>query len=644
MPLQEQDSGTLETVIWHPQAATKGRKPRAQRQEPVVAKCIIGFLLLLVVPLAFSQPAPQALSLGENTKLNAGGLVTVGYAGDYGDAIPSSHGLNLGVDGKLSGYYYNPNFLSFSATPYYNQSRSDSSYQSLTGASGIDGTANFFTGSNFPGSASYHYDRNSTGTFGLTGQPNFTTIGKGQGFGINWSALIPDWPTLSVGYSQGEGSGTIYGTSQETSSSTKLFNAHSNYQLVGFRLNAFFTRNSMNSQYPQFLTGQGDSMQDSAGQNVGVGAQHTLPFHGTFYANFDHASSNANYSGAGQTTNQTSYTDNVENAGASFHPAQKLSFNVTESYTSNLSGYLSQSLSVGGGTVPVDLGSGSHSLTVTGGTSYQFTNFLSATAQATHYDQYYFGNDYAGTFVSGTVAYSKRLFDMFSFSASVLDASNGSDANALGFIGNVNYSHKIKGWQTAAQLSYAQNVQTLLVTYTTSYYNYSANVHRRFGRGLQWTGAFNGSHSGLTNYSGTTSHGEGFSTSMGSRRFTMTGNYTQATGVSLIGAGTLQGVPPTPGVNDFVIFSGTSYGGGVSASPLRRLVLSGSFSRSISNTMAQTLSHNDTEIFNAQMQYHLRRIGLQAGYTRFSQGISAIGTPASSTTYFVGFSRWFDFF
>lgn len=55
-------------------------------------------------------------------------------------------------------------------------------------------------------------------------------------------------------------------------------------------------------------------------------------------------------------------------------------------------------------------------------------------------------------------------------------------------------------------------------------------------------------------------------------------------------------------------------------------------------------SHNNAEIFNAQLQYHVRRIGLQAGYTQFTQGISIVGTPATSSSYFVGFTRWFDFF
>jgi len=608
-----------------------------------VVKRILGLAVLVMAQLVSAQVAPSALTLGENTKMNAGGMFTFGYAGDYGDAIPSSHGLNWGLDGKLSGYYYSPNFLSFTATPYYNQSRDDSSYQSLTGATGIDTTANLFTGSHFPGSVSYHYDRNTSGTFGLVGQPNFTTIGRSHGFSVNWSALLPNWPTLSVGYSQGSGSGNIYGTDEETHSTTKLFNVHSNYELVGFRLNAFYTRNTLDSKYPEFLSGEGDSTQNSTGQNIGFGAQHSLPMHGSFYADFNRSSSTGNYGLTGQSSDTSSYTDDTETVGASFHPTLKWGFNVSETYTSNLSGYLSQSLGVEGAP-PVDVGSGSHSTTIAAGSNYQLTHMLTATAQATHYDQYYFGQDYTGTFVSGTLNYAKRLFDMFSFSGTVLDASDARDTNSIGFIGNVNYSHRVLGWQTAAQLSYAQNVQTLLATYTTSSYNYSATIRRRVVRGWQWTGAFNGTHSGLTNYKGSSSHGEGFSSSLGSRWMTLTGSYTQATGVSLLGGGTLQGVPQTPGENGFVTYSGDSYSGGFSVQPIRRMVLSGSYSRALSTTLSETFSHNDTQVYNAQLQYHLRRIGLRAGYTKFTQGISAAGTPASTTSYFVGFSRWFDFF
>ena len=622
---------------------------RERRTKMRAAHYIVG-LALLTATLAYAQNLPQnqtpQLSIGENTKLSAGTLVNFGYAGNYGDAIPGDHSLTFGFDGKVNGYYYNPNFLSFSATPYYNQSRNDSTYQSLTGASGIDTSANFFNGSHFPGSASFHYDRNSSGTFGLAGQPNFTTIGKSQGFGINWSALFPDRPTLSVGYSQGDGSGTVYGTSQETNSTTRLFNVRSGYQIAGFRLNAFYDRNSLNSKFPEFLSGEQEAVQHSTGNDVGFGAQHNLPFHGQSFVNFNRASAESHYfSQAGQSSNTSNYTDDIVNAGASFHPIQKLSLNVTENYTSNLNGYLSQNLTSSGAPVEgLSLGSGANSSTVGGGASYQFTNYLSASSQATHYQQTYFGKTYTGTYFSGTVNYGKRLLDMFTFSGSVIDSNNGRGTNALGFVGNVNYFHRIKGWQTSGVFSYAENVQSVLVTYTTSYYTYSANVRRRLPAGLQWTAAFTGTHSGLTNYHGTSSKSEGYSTSLGARRYTVTGNYTHATGISVLGAGGFVAVSATPGVSNFITFGGSSYGGGVSVTPVRRLIIAGSFSRAISNTQGQNISHNNMEIFNAQLQYHLRRIGLQAGYTRFTQGISAVGAPATSTSYYVGIQRWFDFF
>jgi hypothetical protein len=99
-------------------------------------------------------------------------------------------------------------------------------------------------------------------------------------------------------------------------------------------------------------------------------------------------------------------------------------------------------------------------------------------------------------------------------------------------------------------------------------------------------------------------------------------------------------------LDNTILFSGTSYGGGISTTPLRRLVLSATFNRAISDTLGSDIpSRNNTEIFNTQLQYHLRRIGLQAGFTKFSQGISAIGgPPATSNAFFVGISRWFDFF
>ncbi len=616
-----------------------------------IPTCTLGIVVFALAPLLYSQAPPRSqnpqVAIGDNTRLSAGGLFSAGYSGHYGDFTQSDHGLTWGFDGDINGYYYNPNFLSFNVTPYYNQSRLNSSFQSLTGATGVTSTVNLFSGSHFPGSVNYHFDRNTSGSFGLTAEPNFTTIGRNQGFGVSWAALIPGLPTLSVGYSQGDGSGTIFGTDEKTSSNNKILNVHSNYSIAGFDLNAFYDRNQLNSEFPQFLSGAQASVQDSTGHDVGVGAQHRLPLNGQFFTNFTRSSADTRYfSPEAQTSNVSSYTDDIISSGASFHPTQKLSLNLAQNYTSNLNGYLAQSLGGSGApVVGVNLGTGSHSSTFGGGATYQFTNYLSASGQATYYNQYYFGHNYTGEYISGTVNYGKRLWDMLSFSGSVIDSNNGQGNNALGFVGNVNFFHKFQGWRVTGLFSYAQNVQSILVTYTTSYYSYSGNVHRRLPwMGLQWTAAFNGTHSGLTNFQGTSSHSEGYSTSIGSRKFSLTGDYTSSTGISLLGAGGLVPVSGTPGVSDFITFGGTSYGGGFSVTPMRRLVVSGSYNRAISNTIGETFSHNNTAIYNAQLQYHLRRIGLQAGYTRFDQGISAVGAPASNTAYFAGITRWFDFF
>lgn len=603
--------------------------------------------------LALAQLASAQIQIGDNTKMSAGGLFTVGYAGDYGNQIQSSHSLQFGASGTIDGSYYNPNFLNFSITPYYNKSKADSSYQSLTNASGVAANANFFTGSHFPGSVSYRYDYNSTGTLGLPNTPNFTTQGNGQGFGINWSALLPDWPTLSVGYQQGSGSGTLYGTNEESSSSQRLFNVRSSYRLAGFLLNGFFDHTSLNSKFPEFLTGQGFSVSDSSGHDFGVNTSRNISWwNGSMYANYSRSSYSTNYDyGTLQPTTNSSYTANLQTAGVNFHPTQKLGFYANENYTDNLSAFFNPVPGSGGSVVPPVnvLGSNSSSLTFGSGVNYQFTNHLNANAQATHYAQNYLGSTYTGTFLSGNVNYGRKLFDMFTFSAGVVVSDTGLGYNNnVGFIGTVNYFHRFGGWETSGSFNYAQNVQSVLITYTTSYYNYSANLHRRFSSRVQWTAAFNGSKQGLSSNKNSDSDSYGFSTSLSLRQVAFTGQYLKATGNSLISGNTITPLPPFPGVTpaNLIAYDAESYGGGISWTPIRRLVLSGTYNRSLSNTLANGIySRNNTEIIYSQLQYRLRRISLLAGYTRFTQGISATGVPPGTvTSYYGGISRWFDFF
>ena len=601
--------------------------------------------MLLAAPLAHAQ-----VQIGDDLKMNMTGLLTAGYTGSYGDQIESNHGLDLGGNAQLTGSYYNPNFINFSVNPYYDQSRADSNYQSLTDSSGVLANANFFTGTRFPGYATYNYSRNSTGTFGLIGGPNFTTVGNGQGFGIGWSALIPDWPTFSVSYAQGDGTGTVYGTNEQSSSSTKTLNLRSNYTVAGWHLGAQYEHLDINSRFPSFLSGTPDTnFSNSGGNDFSINGMHSLPWHGSVALAFNRSNFSGDYgSTEGENAGTTNYTTDTETANINFHPTLKLGLFFNQSFTDNLNGLLYQSIINSGGGVPlIQLNSTATSNTLSGGANYNFTQNLYGQAQITYYDQTYFGATYQGSYFSGTVGYGKRILNTFTFSGSVIESSNKFANNSLGFIGNLNAFRRFGGWEATGGFSYAQNVQTLLVTYTTSYYNYNANLHRGLGRGRQWTGVVNGNHSGFSQDVGTVNQSLGFSTSLALRWLALNANYIQSKGQSVL---TSTGIQPitTPGLPPLgiIVYNGKSYGGGITLTPIPRLVISGNYSHATSDTLSDTtFSNNKTDIVYAQLQYRLRKISLLAGYTKFTQGISAAGVPPGSQySFYVGVSRWLNFF
>jgi hypothetical protein len=84
--------------------------------------------------------------------------------------------------------------------------------------------------------------------------------------------------------------------------------------------------------------------------------------------------------------------------------------------------------------------------------------------------------------------------------------------NALGFSTMENYSSQILGWHVTGSFGYAQNVQTLLVTYMNSFYNYSGNARRRWGK-FNVSGGGGGSRTALTEQPGTANSSESYNAS-----------------------------------------------------------------------------------------------------------------------------------
>jgi len=263
--------------------------------------------------------------------------------------------------------------------------------------------------------------------------------------------------------------------------------------------------------------------------------------------------------------------------------------------------------------------------------------------------QNYAGVTYSDTLYGGGVSYTRQILGGYlGANLNVFDSViDGKNSNSLGYNANANYNRRIGAWQFGGFFNYAQNVQTLLVTYNSSFYSFSGNVARRFGP-LYWTANAGGGRTGIASVPGSDSSSQSYSTSLGTNRVSLAASYNQSTGNALAGGSGLIPTPLPPIIPPelLVFYGGQSYAVTLSGSPVRHMSASLSYVNVRSNITNQGVgSWNRLEEENAYLSYQFRKIGIQGGYTYFNQGFSASGLPpASVSSFFVGVFRWFNFF
>jgi hypothetical protein len=590
-------------------------------------------------------PAVAQLQVGELSS-NLNGVVGAGYSADYGNDIDSSHGLNLSGSATAAGYYYNPNFVSFNLSPYYGQSRANSTYQSQSDASGVNFLSSIFSGSHFPGQISYAAAYNSEGQFAVPGLPNYTTHGNSDTFGIAWSEFVPGLPSLTASFQRGSNQYSVYGATDNGNSDFHSLNLSSNYSIAGFNLGGSYTNGASNSLIPEVFQGEQTGTITTDNSGFGFNVSHKLPLSGNFSTSFYHSDIDTDYLGY-------TYKGNfdTEVASAAFQPSDKLHVSTSASYTDNLAGVLFGSLlSSGGSLLPTNSLDSSHAWDLNGSASYSLAANMTLQGQVDRREQAYLGEDFGATSYSAGVAYAHSLLGGTMNSAvSLIDSRiDNSSQNGLGFSANANYSRRIGNWITNGSFSYAQNVSTLLITYMTSYYSYSGNVRRRWGN-LNVNAGANFGHSGLTNQPGTDNSSQSYTASFGYGRWVnLTGNYGKSDGVGLLtGTGILPvNLSPILPQNLITLYGGTGYSFGLSSVPLRKLTLAASYTKSSSNTSTGGIpSMNQFESRNLLLQYQFRKMYLTGGYANLSQGFSVAGiAPSSVSSFYIGVSRWFNFF
>lgn len=596
-------------------------------------------------------PCVAQVEVGD-TKMTLSGDIGFNYNGNINQGV-SGHSFGLTGDANLNGSFYNPNFLNFNVQPYYDRSQSNSVFSTLTHSSGINAGANLFSGSHFPGSVNYSKGINSVGEFGIPGSDiGLAQHGDYQGFAASWSELLPNLPTLTATYSIGDSSSEIFGTQEQNKQNDHTLSFLSTYHVAGFRFGGGYIRRSVNSNFAQVLDGLPEPVQTSTDtNNYQFNAQHSFPMSGSYsfsynrtsYAYNDHDSRIANDSG----------TSDTLNGNLTFRPLTKLSVAFNGSYYDSLLGTLPDPV-LNSSTLIATTSIGTFRSFLTGAdASYQLLPSLNLHALVYHQQQEFLGRTYAATQFGGSVNYNlnRKLLGSLTFSLGVFDTMNEQGNAGIGFTGNVNFDRKISGWDVGANFSYSQNVQTLILVYTTSSMGYVTNVRRRIGNRTFFMAGFSGSHSGITAQSGSSSNAERVSSTVTYHSYSLGGFYSRSDGRAAFTSTGLVAIPTNLppilfGPDTVITYGSTAYGVNASLVPIRRLTVSGGYAQSSGITTDPFIrAATGNQLFNVISQYRLRKIYVNGGFTRLRQSVGLADTPpVHVTTYYIGISRWFNFF
>jgi hypothetical protein len=609
------------------------------------AWCVLVGILLLTLPSAAQlEVGDTALSLSGDIGFNYNGTMNQGASG---------HNLGLSGDGNLVGSYYNPNFLNFNVRPFYDRAQSNSVFGAVTNSSGVSSGLNLFSGSHFPGSFSYNKVVNGTGVFGVPGSSvGLASNGNNQGFAVNWSELLPDWPTLMATYAISSSSESIYGTQQESKQTDHDFLLQSTYKLAGFRIAGGYNHRNVNGTFSELLEGIPAPVNtDTSTNNYQVNASHSFPMSGAFSVSYSrtgydygfHDGSSAASSGASDTLN----------GNLNFRPITKLSVGFNAAYNDSLLGGLPGQITTAGTSVRAGSPGTFRSFLVGSDANYQLRTNLGIHVTVNHSQQVFLGQSYGATQFAGSVNYllQHSLLKGLSFSVGAVDSATKEGNTGLGFVGNLNYNRKFSGWDVDTNFSYSQNVQTLVLVYTSSSMGWVANLRRRVGTRSYFMAGYGGSHSGLTAVAGSSSSAQRVSSSFTYRRYSANAFYSTSTGTAAFTPTGLVALPPNvppsalpPG--SVIVFDSKAYGFNASASPLRRLIVSAGYAQSKGDTIDPLLhTFTTTNLINGVAQYKLRKIYVNAGYTHLRQSVGAASTsPVTVTSYYIGISRWFNFF
>lgn len=592
----------------------------------------------LVFVLACVASANGQVTIGDKLNITLNGSLGASYEGSFGNDIDSSHGLGFGINGLLDGYYYNPKFLSFQVRPYYDRTQDNSESQTITRGSGVASSLSLFGGSHFPGSISYGKDFSSNSEFFIAGVPSVLGNSSGSNVDIGWSALFKGLPSLYANYLITDSTSTLLDTTAQSKSSSRNFSLNSNYEISGFSLHGNLNHYNADFLSPSFLTAATIS-NDSSSTNYGVTATRRLPFSGTLGLGWSRTTSE----NGTNDSSSSSYT-----ASASFSPWRRLVVSETWNYTTNVIGALIQSL---GGDTSSSLSNSelqSNAMYMNTMATLMLGHGLTVSGHLNHRIQNFQGSDIEDTQYGGNISFRKanRFLGFLNFSIGVVDTATQDGNGGAGLVANLGMTRKFGRWETAADVSYSQDTETLLAIATTSNYSFGGMLRRKINSSTSWSTSFRVSHSGLTAQQGDNNVSDSFATNLTWKRYSFSGNYSKSNGAALLAAnGTLTATPLGSVLsNNFLTFNARSFGVNANTRLFRSVIVSGGYTKVSSSTIQNALgTFNNGNRYNARFEWRLRRLNVLGGFDHAVQEASAVpGGPRAVNSYYVSLSRWFN--
>ena len=603
----------------------------------------LGFALAGV--LCYGTALRAQVQVGSETQVSLNGSIDAGYGGSIANDGPDSHGLAFGGIGDINGSIHSPQFLSFDVSPFFNQSRANSNYQSITDASGVSASANIFSGSQFPSYINFSKTYNSESNYAVPGLANYAANGDTDTLGLGWSVRLKNLPVLNFGYQQASSEYSLYGTNQDSFANFHSVYGNASYIIDGFHLSGGIHYSNASSLFPEVVTGEPGEKASSDSTTYTFGMTRNVALGGNSWFNFTRSTSG--YDSQGESN---SLTADILTGGLTLRPTDKLTTQFSADYNDNFAGSIFQQVTASGAIAPVAFTSApSHSWDLTGSAQYTVFSGLNVGGTISHQAQLFLGTEYDSTVYGASVGYGHSLLGgQFSSAVNVNHSDYAySSGSQLGLLANASYWRRIGKWGVSASFSYSQNIQSLLISYTSSGYGYAVSANRRIGR-LTWTGAATGSKSVLTPVQGSNYYSQGYSMGLSGRWLGAGAGYSKSSGSGLVTPAGITTLPPglPPTLVSTVLYGGTTYSASLGSTPRRRLSITGSYSSSRSNTVGGTLaSNNKTDQAYAYLNYQFRKVYFNAGYGRLLQGFSASGmAPSLLTTYYVGVSRWFKAF